>query len=1556
METDQALGNATVVTPPQSKNGRSTPSPSGAESSPSSVETQRRAANAEMKAGRFDRAEVALRAVLKEAPTDVAAQHDLGVALAKQVKLDEAIASFEKVIKLNPHATDARRNLGVALAQRGRRHDAAAAFQKLVDVTPNSAQCRHEWASALKAIGKLTDAAAQYREAILLKEDWAEAHHDLGLTLADLKRPSEAEEHYRQAIKLKPDFPEALNNLGILLEGLGRLGEAEAVYRQALTIKPNAADVHNNLGVALAAQRRYEEAVLSYRESLRLTPDSALALNNLGNSLRALGQIDEAVRSLRQAIRLRPDYAEAYNNLGIALVQLGRDQEAISFYERALCFRADYPEAHLNRSLAWLAAGDFKQGWTEYEWRWMAKDVNRRSFRQRRWDGCDLHGRTIFLYLEQGVGDTLQFIRYARLLKQRGARVIVEVQKSLVRLLSSCPHVDQVVPIGAPEPQFDLQIPLLSLPAIFRTTPETIPADVPYLFPDKQLQAHWRGRLEELAPTPRDAASGHGAAELRIAIAWQGNKQYRGDRQRSIPLKHFAALADVPGVRLLSLQKGVGAEQVADLSGRFSVIEYPAIDEDSGAFMDTAAIMTNVDLIVTSDTAIPHLAGALGVPVWMAVPKVADWRWMRNEAGSPWYPTMRIFRQRRQDDWEELFGRIADELRLFHSRRVGQRAKESFEETVLGVDTENRVQEAQNSSSIAEREHQAGVVLAKEGKLAEAEERLMRAVELRPKLAAAHHNLGVVRARQKRVEKAAQSFKTTLEIDPAFVDAYGNLGLAYYEQGLYADAVREFRQALRLAPGSAETWNNLGAALVQEGRPREAAECYRRALELRPDYAEAHQNLARSLLTLGQFEQGWLEYEWREKLPGARSKPSDKPRWDGKPLADRTALVYAEQGLGDTLQFVRYAAHIQVGGGRVVLECQPELVRLLANCPCVDEVVPMGRPLPSHDVQSALMGLPSLLGMTGCDGQSDVPYIFADRALAEQWRERLKAIKGVKIGIAWQGNPTWSGDRNRSVPLEEFQSLFDLPYVKFVNLQRGAGAEQLVSACGGAAVDFGTQVDGRAGPFMDTAAIVENLDLVITSDTSLAHLAGAMGKDVWVVLSYAPDWRWLMDRDDSPWYPTMRLFRQPKAGDWKTVFTQVRCALSRRLAKSAPVGRRQSYAGLVAVKENRLPALSGSHDVIQHALGNRRQRDLDRINLICPINHLGYGVVGLSILKGLLRAQIDVAYWPIGRIEAGAEDQKLVEEAIQQQKTFDGHAPSLRLAHQNHLAEHVGSPRVGFPIFELDRFTDIELNHLRGQDRLLIASDWARTVIENNKAAPRAGTVDVVPLGVDRSVFHERACDDSRPSQSTVFLSVGKWERRKGHDVLLEAFNKAFSKDDNVELWMLAFNPVIAGDHLTALAKNQHWETLYKTSPLAAKIRILPRLDNQREVAATMRQADCGVFLSRAEGWNLPALEMMSCGKQIIVTNYSAHTEYCYPSNSLLVDIDSLEDAHDDRWFFGQGRWAAFGERQLEQTIALMRQIHAQKQEGHRSLNHAGIETAKRLSWDNTVSRILSIF
>jgi Flp pilus assembly protein TadD len=483
----------------------------------------------------------------------------------------------------------------------------------------------------------------------------------------------QAEQLYRQILQANPYHADGLHLLGVLVSQKGRDDLAVSFIERAIAVKPGVAAFHNNLGFSYHALKRWDDAEAEYFQAIQLQPDFAMAHNNLGNVYRSQGNTEKAANCYRQAVQLQPDYPEANGNLGVVLQEQGQREEALACYEQALRLNPDNAETRLNRAMLLLGLGNFAEGWAEFEWRWRTKDMPGYGIKQPRWDGSPLEGRTIFIYAEQGLGDTLQFIRYLQLVKKAGGTVILECQVPLLKLLANFPWIDQLVGRGEPFPAFDFHAPLLSLPGIFQTTLANIPADVPYLQADSKLIEHWRkelnsrsclagGTLETTGSGPTRQAGPTDA--FKVGISWQGNPGKPFDFHRSIPLTHFARLAQVPGVKLISLQKGPGMDQLAALAEPFPLLDLsPRLDEDSGAFMDTAAVMKNIDLVISSDTAVPHLAGALGVSVWVALPLASDWRWLVGREDCPWYPTMQLFRQAKYGDWDSVFMRIAEELK-----------------------------------------------------------------------------------------------------------------------------------------------------------------------------------------------------------------------------------------------------------------------------------------------------------------------------------------------------------------------------------------------------------------------------------------------------------------------------------------------------------------------------------------------------------------------------------------------------------------------------------------------------------------------------------------------------------------------------------------------------------------------------------------------------------------------------------------------------------------------------------------------------------------------------
>ena len=625
-----------------------------------------------------------LRRAIAADGADAALHNHLGVALAGLEQFDQARESLQRAIELDPRQADAYYNLAKVLQSVEQSDEAVTHYRAALEIDPNDPKVHYNLANTLRDLGRRDEAVVSYQQALRLRPGYLKAHNNLGNVFRDQGRLEEAAAMHRRAIGLKPDYAEAHHNLGLVLRSQEKLDEAVAAYRRALQIKPDFTAARNSLCKALIDQKQFDEAEtllksmpeedessiearLQMAEKLRgggrldeaaaclekvlqFKSDLAAAHHNLGLVRFAKGELDRAVTSYRRSLQIKPDFAEAHNNLAIALQTQSDFPEALKHIEIALRIQPDFAVAHLNRSVAWLRMGQFRRGWQEFEWRRLCEDHRLPRLPAPLWDGEPLPDGTILLHAEQGLGDTMQFVRYAPIVRQRCGKLILQCQKPLQQLLAQCRGIDQLVVRGEKPPPFDAHAPLMSLPLILGTTLETVPAEVPYVSVEEQLVSRWRERL--------DAHRG-----FKVGIAWQGSTHYNADNYRSIPLRHFAPLAEVAGVQLFSLQTGEGSEQLAELAGEFPVTDFgPEFDRTSGPFMDTAAVMKSLDLVISSDTAIVHLAGALGVPVWMMLTSSADWRWLDRRSDSPWYPTMRLFRQTRLDDWNELFDRAAGEL------------------------------------------------------------------------------------------------------------------------------------------------------------------------------------------------------------------------------------------------------------------------------------------------------------------------------------------------------------------------------------------------------------------------------------------------------------------------------------------------------------------------------------------------------------------------------------------------------------------------------------------------------------------------------------------------------------------------------------------------------------------------------------------------------------------------------------------------------------------------------------------------------------------------------
>jgi len=539
----------------------------------------------------------------------------------------------------------------MSLYRAGRLGEAERLFAEVRQLEPTNFDAHYLSGVICLQSRRMQQGAELLAKAVTLNPRAPFAHFDLGCALSMLGRHEQALASYDNALTLKPDHPDAHVNRGNALSELNRNDEAVVSYRKAIALRPDLIDAHSNLGVALNALALHEEALASHDKALALRPNYASAHNNRAAVLYELKRHAESLASADKAIALNPSYAEAHSNRGNALKELNRHEEALASYDKALAL-SPKDSVHQNRSLLLLLLGRFEDGFREYEYRKRGLIQQRfLAFPERLWLGeGSIAGKTLLVYQDFLIGDVLQFCRYAKVAESHGAKVILLVQKSLHRLLQQLsPTIDLLLEDEA-MPDFDFHCPLMSMPLAFKTTLETIPSTVPYLRAEDERVRRWREKL--------------GAEGFKIGICWEGSTlAYAASLERSCGLTEFLNIAKIPSARLISLQKSSGAAQQLDLPAGMKV-ESLGEEFDAGpdAFLDAAAVMESLDLVVSVDTSIAHLAGALARPTFVVLKYMPDWRWLLGRDDSPWYPTMRLFRQRRAGDWASAFAQVENQL------------------------------------------------------------------------------------------------------------------------------------------------------------------------------------------------------------------------------------------------------------------------------------------------------------------------------------------------------------------------------------------------------------------------------------------------------------------------------------------------------------------------------------------------------------------------------------------------------------------------------------------------------------------------------------------------------------------------------------------------------------------------------------------------------------------------------------------------------------------------------------------------------------------------------
>jgi tetratricopeptide (TPR) repeat protein len=997
------------------------------------------------------------------------------VAHHKEGRLDEAASLYEIALETAPRHADALHLLGVIAHQRG---DHASAVQRI-------------------------------REAITISGDRASYHSNLGIAYRSLGRTAEAVEALRRSAQLDSTSAEVRYNLGNTLKDAKEFTEAAAAFRASVERDPGNPEAWTGLGDALREERQFEESRRCHERAISLSPRLADAHYNLGLTCGDEGNHSEAVFCFLRAASLRPDFTDAHVALGNLQEDLGDFRRAVASYDRALTLKPQLTAARFNRSLALLRQGDLAAGWNAYESRWR-NNGKPRVFAEPEWDGSLQPEKTILVYSEQGVGDEIMFASCFGEAIERTKQCLIECDPRLRGLFARSfpavrlfPRAGQIDPSDVQDlPAFDVQIAAGSLPRRLRPSFDAFSPHAGYLTPDPQRVTDWRSRFERLD------------AGLIVGISWRGGKDAATRRRRSTQLAQWAALFRIPGIAYVNLQYGDCDSEIEQCARDLGVTIHDWDDSDPLHDLDGfAAQVAALDLVISVDNATVHLAGALNVPVWTLLPFACDWRWFNSREDSPWYPSMRLFRQTSAremalSDWDEVFQRTATALGDLAVERADQQIRRAAR-------------------------------FQKEARLPEAIQCYLRAAALRPTHAETLNNLGVAWKEGGRSDLAIAAYRKAIDAQPRFATPWFNCGNAYREDNRLLEAVECYEEARQRSPNNPQILVNLAVALKDLRRLDAAYECLDEVLRVSPELPEAR--FDRSLIDLlrGDLGTGWDEYEWRLKH-GQKPQPIALNRWDGDSLSGRSILVRSEQGIGDQVMFASCLHQIAPQSAACLVECDPRLVPLFARSfsnvtPIAPAADPTANPAAAHcDVCDFLGSLPRFFRRRIEDFPPTPAYLKPEPALVAKWRAQFARLGGaLKVGISWRGGKDAETRRQRSIPIEFWRPILQVPGVRFVNLQYGPGAAEAATIRQrfDIPLDDGADCDPLAD-IDDFTAKIAALDLVLSVDNSTVHLAAAIGRPVWTLLPFSSDWRWMLDGETTPWYPTMRLLRCRTPDGW----------------------------------------------------------------------------------------------------------------------------------------------------------------------------------------------------------------------------------------------------------------------------------------------------------------------------------------------------------------------------------------------------------------------------------------
>jgi tetratricopeptide (TPR) repeat protein len=1058
-----------------------------------------------------------------------------------------------------------------------------------------------------------------------------------------LGRRDDAEKILIEGLSKHQNSEELNYNLSVIYANQGNWKRSLELALQAYKKAPNNNDVLLQLGRIYIGLKDVPHAKNIFSKLIKLAPKEPDPLNGMGAAFLLDFEVDKAIEYFEKALKINDKHPTTLGNLGVAYKTINQYEKARVVFEKAIKEDPINTEHHWNLSLLQLLEGNFKQGWSEYEWRYhpdrtvsdrvVLPTINVPMLK----NDVSVQGKTIALMAEQGFGDNIQFARYVKLLREEGAKVVVMTPDPMLSLMQTLPWANYVTNRWASCPAIDYWSYPMSLPIRFKTTLESIPKQIPYLFRQVDRVVEWQGKL------------GKKTKKLRVGLVWAGKPGHGNDKKRSMKLSDFAALASEQ-VEFISLQTGERSKDVVPAG-----MDLKKFGDQIRDFSDSAAILSQLDLLITIDSAPAHLAGAMNCPVWVLLPSNPDFRWLLEREDSPWYSeSMILYRQTETEQWGPVVEKIrcalvdyANNLRsretialpnipydpnglneagalpllriaieqqtngqadsaasiyqfilrfspwetdawrnlAVHYRRIGekQKARECYEQCLrldpldknghanfANLLADNREMDlaefhAKKAIEIDSQMHNAWYILSSvylsRNECAVASEMLEKAIVLQPDNHVYITMRGLIAMRDNKYLAARIALDNAAAINPAHPEMLIGKAQLLTEEGRFSESYEMHNSLLKkdnFFPDNlrAELYSSRATLHAKAGNFDLIVPDIEESVKLAPGNADARFNLGIYKLMMGDYETGWKDYEWRYApsrmspdrvcFPEYLQQEISGEKWEGQSLAGKRITIFPEQGFGDNIQFVRYAKLLKERGATVYFVCHVALNELFQTCQWLDGVFSEISQIPQSDYWVLALSLPAVFQTNIETVPGEVPYFRTPQPYVNKWKSQLEKrglLAKPLILIVNQGSKTHGNDRNRSIPIEELHPLLDNPNYSFALIDQARQDQSSIDCCGQSIVNLGVGIDN----FCDLAALVESSTLLISIDSAPLHLAGALNKAAWGILAYVPDWRWMVNRDDSVWYPSISLFRQPSPGNWADLISQVNDELRRSI-------------------------------------------------------------------------------------------------------------------------------------------------------------------------------------------------------------------------------------------------------------------------------------------------------------------------------------------------------------------------------------------------------------------------